>query len=201
MFMMPIIGNLINRVDARWLIAIGLASTSLGLFYMTRFYLDVDYNTFAWARVYQSIGLAFLFIPINTVAYIGVAPQKNNDASAIINMMRNLGGSFGISLAITLLARRQQYHQSVLVEHVGPYSSQYHDTIQQMQQAFLPQSSSAVDALHRAQALLYATVQKQAALLSYIDTFWILAVGFMALVPLIFLLRKPKPGAGAPPAH
>ncbi|HEU5094913.1 MAG TPA: EmrB/QacA family drug resistance transporter, partial [Reyranella sp.] len=61
--------------------------------------------------------------------------------------------------------------------------------------------SSAVDALHRAQALLYATVQKQAALLSYIDTFWILAVGFLALVPLIFLLRKPKPGAGAPPAH
>jgi DHA2 family multidrug resistance protein len=201
MFMMPVIGNLVARVDARWLIAFGLTICSFGLFHMTRFYLDVDYNTFAWARVYQSIGLAFLFIPINTVAYIGVAPQKNNDASAIINMMRNLGGSFGISLAITLLARRQQYHQSVLVEHVGPYSSQYHDTIQQMQQAFLPQSSSAVDALHRAQALLYATVQKQAALLSYIDTFWILAVGFMALVPLIFLLRKPKPGAGAPPAH
>ncbi len=201
MAMMPVIGALVGRVDARWLIAFGLVSTSLGLFYMTRFYLDVDYNTFAWARVYQSVGLAFLFIPINTVAYIGVPPEKNNDASALINMMRNLGGSFGISLAITLLARRQQYHQTILVEHVGPYSSQYGDAIHRMQQAFLARSASTVDALHHAQAMLYATVQKQAAVLSYIDTFWVLAVGFMALVPLIFLLRKPAPGAGAPPAH
>jgi DHA2 family multidrug resistance protein len=151
--------------------------------------------------VFQAVGLPFLFVPLSTVAYAGLPPGKSNSASALINTMRNLGGSFGISLATTLLARRQQYHQSVLIEHVGPYSSQYHDTIQQMQQAFLAQSSSAVDALHRAQALLYATVQKQAALLSYIDTFWILAVGFMALVPLIFLLRKPKPGTDAPPAH
>ncbi|MBN9486576.1 MAG: DHA2 family efflux MFS transporter permease subunit [Alphaproteobacteria bacterium] len=201
MFMMPIVGNLINRVDARWLIATGLATTAFGLFYMTRFYLDVDYNTFAWARIYQSVGLAFLFIPINTVAFIGVPLAKNNDASALINMMRNLGGSFGISLAITLLARRQQYHQSVLVEHVGSYSSQYHDTIQRLQQAFLARSSSTVDALHHAQAMVYAMVQKQAALLSYIDTFWVLAIGFTALVPLIFLLRKPTPGAGGPAGH
>ena len=201
MIMMPIIGNLVGRVDARWLIAFGLTATSLGLFYMTRFYLDVDYSTFAWARVYQSIGLAFLFIPINTVAYIGVAPAKNNDASALINMMRNLGGSFGISLATTLLVRRQQYHQSVLIEHVGSYSSQYHDTIQRLQHAFLARSASAVDALHHAQAMLYSMVQKQASVLSYIDTFWVLAVVFMALVPFIFLLRKSVSGDGTPPTH
>jgi MFS transporter, DHA2 family, multidrug resistance protein len=201
MVTMPIVGNLVGRVDARWLIAGGLVVTSLGLFYMTRFYLDVDYNTVVWARVYQSAGLGFLFIPINTIAYLGLAPEKNNDASAIINMMRNLGGSFGISLATTLLARRQQYHQNMLIEHIGPYSSQYGDAIQRMQQAFLARSADAADALHQAQALLYSTVQRQAAMLSFIDGFWVMAMIFIALAPLVFLLRNPKPGADVPPVH
>jgi DHA2 family multidrug resistance protein len=201
MAVMPIVGNLVGRVDPRWLIAFGLAVTAAGLFYMTNFYLAVDYPTVAWARVFQAAGLGFLFIPINTIAYLGVPPAKNNDASAIINMMRNLGGSFGISLATTLLARRQQYHQSVLIEHVGPYSTQYGDMIQKMQQAFLAQSASAADALHQAQALLYARVQQQAAALSFIDAFWTLAVLFIAMVPLVLLMHKPNHGAAPPPAH
>jgi DHA2 family multidrug resistance protein len=116
-------------------------------------------------------------------------------------MTRNLGGSFGISLATTLLARRQQYHQSMLIEHVGPYNSQYGDVIQKMQQAFLAQSASAADALHQAQALLYARVQQQAAALSFIDGFWALAVLFIAMVPLVLLMHKPDHGAAPPPAH
>ena len=148
------------------------------------------------------LALAFLFIPINTVAFLGLPPEKSNNASAIINMMRNLGGSFGIAIATTLLARRQQYHQSVLIEHVTPYSSQYDQTIQAMQQAFASSTASAVDALQNAQALLYATVQKQAAMLSYIDSFWVMGVIFLVLMPLVFLMKRPQPGAGAaPPAH
>ncbi|HEX9490616.1 MAG TPA: DHA2 family efflux MFS transporter permease subunit, partial [Stellaceae bacterium] len=201
MLLMPVVGNLVARVDPRWLIAFGLGVTSFALFRMTSFDLDVDYATVAWARVYQSLGLAFLFIPINTVAFLGLPPEKSNNASAIINMMRNLGGSFGIAIATTLLARRQQYHQSVLVEHVTPYSSQYDQTIQAMQQAFAATTGNAADALQKAQALLYATVQKQAAMLSYIDSFWVMGVIFIALVPLLFLMKKPQPGAAAPPAH
>jgi len=202
MLLMPVVGNLVARVDPRWLIAFGLGLTSFALFRMTRFDLDVDYSTVAWARVYQSLGLAFLFIPINTVAYIGMPPEKSNNASAIINMMRNIGGSFGIAIATTLLARRQQYHQSVLIEHVTPYNHQYDQTIQAMQQAFAASTASAGDALQKAQALLYMTVQKQAAMLSYIDSFWFMAVLFIVLVPLVFLMKRPQPGAGAaPPAH
>src|SRR5260221_605985 len=193
MLLMPVVGNLVARVDPRWLIAFGLGVTSFALFRMTSFDLDVDYATVAWARVYQSLGLAFLFIPINTVAFLGLPPEKSNNASAIINMMRNLGGSFGIAIATTLLARRQQYHQSVLVEHVTPYSSQYDQTIQAMQQAFAATTGNAADALQKAQALLYATVQKQAPMLSYIDSFWVMGVSFIALVPLLFLMKKPQP--------
>ena len=201
MALMPVVGILVGKVDARWLIAFGLAVTSFGLYDMTRFYLDIDYATIAWVRAYQSMGLAFLFIPINTVAYLGITPEKSNNASAIINMMRNLGGSFGIALATTLLARRQQYHQNMLVEHVTPWTSAYDTTLAAMQSVFAAAGANAVDAAQHAQALLYQMVQRQAAMLSYIDTFWSLAVLFAVLIPLVFLMQKPRTAAAGPAAH
>ncbi|HXZ02636.1 MAG TPA: DHA2 family efflux MFS transporter permease subunit [Stellaceae bacterium] len=201
MLLMPAVGALVSRVDARFLIAFGLVATGLALLWMTRFYGDVDYATIAWARTYQALGLAFLFIPINTVAYLGLPPEKNNAASAIINMMRNIGSSVGISFATTLIARRQQYHQSVLVEHVTPYGSAYQATIQNLQQAYLSGAASTADALHHAQAKLYALVQQQAIMLSYIDSFWFFGVIFLALVPLVFLMGKSALGAGPAGGH
>jgi MFS transporter, DHA2 family, multidrug resistance protein len=201
MLLMPLVGALVSRVDSRFLIAFGLVATGLALLRMTRFDADIDYATVAWARTYQSVGLAFLFIPINTVAYLGLPPEKSNTASAIINMMRNIGSSVGISFATTLIARRQQYHQSMLVEHVTPYGSAYQATIQNLQQAYLAGSANAADALHQAQAKLYAMVQQQATTLSYIDCFWLFGVTFLALVPLVFLMGKSARGAGAAAAH
>jgi MFS transporter, DHA2 family, multidrug resistance protein len=201
MLAMPIVGGLVGRVDSRWLVAFGLVATSLGLFNMMRFDVNVDYATVAWARIYQSIGLGFLFIPVNTIAFLGLPPAKNNDASALINMMRNLGGSFGIAIATTVLARRQQFHQNVLVGHVTPYTSQYDTTIQAMQLGLARNAANAADVLHQAQAQLYAMVQRQALVLSYIDAFWLLAIVFVAMLPLVFLLQKPDPGASGLSAH
>jgi len=201
MAMMPLVGALVARVDARILITLGLVISGLGLLSMTRFYGDIDYATIAWSRVYQSVGLAFLFIPINTVAYIGITPDKSNSASAIINMMRNIGGSVGISIATTLIARREQYHQSVLVSHVTPYDSAYRGMASGLQQSYQAGAASAADALHQAQAQIYALVQQQAAMLSYIDAFWVFGVVFLALVPLVFIMRRPGSGAAPPPAH
>ncbi len=201
MLLMPLVGALVSRVDARLLITVGLISTGLALLWMTRFDAQIDYATVAWARAYQSLGLAFLFIPINTVAYIGMPPEKNNAASALINMMRNIGGSVGISFATTLIARREQYHQSVLIEHVTPYSNAYQTTIQNLQQSYLAGTASAADALHQAQAQLYAMVQQQAATLSYVDSFRVFGVVFLALVPLVFLMRKPSAGTGPVGGH
>jgi DHA2 family multidrug resistance protein len=200
MALMPVVGALVGRVDPRWLIAFGLALTSFGLYDMTRFYLDIDYTTIAWVRAYQSMGLAFLFIPINTIAYLGITPEKSNNASAIINMMRNLGGSFGIALATTLLARRQQYHQNMLIEHVTPWSNAYDATIAAMRSVFAAAGANAADATQQAQAFVYQMVQRQATMLSFIDTFWLLAVLFAALMPFVLLMRRPRGGA-APPAH
>jgi len=201
MLVMPVVGMLVAKMDPRWLIGFGLVVCSLALFRMTAFDLSVDYWTVAWARVYQSIGLAFLFIPINTVAYIGLDRGKSNAASAIINMTRNIGGSIGISLATTMLTRREQFHQSVLVAHVTPYGTAYQDTVHMLQQLMAAHAPSAADALHRAQAVIYRMVQQQAEMLAFLDAFWLLGVAFLVLLPCVFLMRRPQPGAAPQAGH
>jgi len=201
MLTMPLVGALSGKIAARLLIAFGFAGTAAALYAMTRFNGAIDYATIAWARVYQSLPLALLFIPINTAALAEMPRAKSNNASAIINMVRNLGGSFGIALATTLIARREQYHQSVLVEHVSSLDSQYNTVVHKLQQAYLAYSASAVDALQRAEAQVYKMVQQQAALLSFNDCFWIMAVILAAMVPLVLLMRKPPAGAGPRQAH
>ncbi len=201
MLMMPVVGMLSGKIDARLLIAVGLIGTAIAMFHLSGFDLNVDFSMLAWARIYQSLGIALLFIPINTAAYQGVTADKNANASAIINMMRNIGGSVGISILDTYIARREQANQLTLIRHVTPYSFQTSQVLQQLQQAFIAAHGSAVGALHQAQAELYAMVQQQAAVLSYLDAFWLVGAALVAMVPLVLLLRKPASGAGAPPAH
>jgi DHA2 family multidrug resistance protein len=201
MLMMPVAGALSGRIDARLLITVGLIGTALAMFHLSGFDLNVDFSTLAWARVFQSLGLALLFIPINTAAYQGITAEKNANASAIINMMRNLGGSVGIAILSTYIARRQQANQVTLIRHVTPYSFQTNQMLQQLQHAFIAAHGSAVGALHQAQAELYAIVQQQAAVLSYLDAFWLVGAVLVAMIPLVLLLRKPVPGAAPTPAH
>jgi DHA2 family multidrug resistance protein len=200
MLAMPVVGVLGGRIDARLLIAVGFAGSALALYSMTRFDAEIDYATIAWARVFQSLALTLLFIPINTTAMAGMPRAKSNNASAIINMMRNIGGSFGISVVTTLIARREQYHRSVLVAHVSPLSHPYAAAVGRLQQAYLGYSGSAVDALRQAEAKILAMVQKQAALLSFNDCFWAMAVVMAAMLPVVLLVRRPAAGAG-PPGH
>jgi MFS transporter, DHA2 family, multidrug resistance protein len=201
MLMMPLVGVLSSKIDARLMIAVGLAWTGAAMFHMSGFDAEIDYGNVAWGRVYQSLGLALLFIPINTAAYQGVPPGRNASASAIINMMRNIGGSVGIALMTTFLARREQFHQNMLVEHVTPYSAQTSRMLQHLQQVYLGAHASAADALHQAQAQLYAMVQTQAAVLSYIDAFWVMGALLLAITPLVLLLRKPSRSGTRPAAH
>ena len=200
MLAMPVVGVLGGKIDARLLIAVGFAATALALYSMTRFDAEIDYATIAWARVYQSLALTLLFIPINSTALAGMPRAKSNNASAIINMMRNIGGSFGISAVTTMIARREQYHQSVLVAHVSPLNNPYTAALGRLQHAFLAYSGSAVDALQQAEAKVMAMVQQQAAVLSFIDCFWAMAMAAAAMLPLVLLIRRPAAGAG-PPRH
>ncbi len=201
MLLMPVIGRLVSKADSRHLIAVGLAISAIGLFSMSRFNLDVDFWTIATARLVQASGLAFLFIPISTIAYAGVPIERYNNASALVNLSRNLGGSVGIAVLTTLLARRSQAHQTVLAEHVSPYSQPYLDMAQSLQAMMLGQGGTAAEALTRAQAVIATRLEQQATLLSYLDNFMLLAGIFGLLIPLVFFMRRPQAAEKPAAAH
>jgi DHA2 family multidrug resistance protein len=201
LLLMPAVGALSATVDVRWLIALGLSTLALALYSMTRFDAEIDFATLAWARVYQSVSLALLFIPINIAGMAAMPPAKSNNAAAVINMTRNIGGSVGVSLATTLIARREQFHQNMLAGDATPFRHPYAAFIARLQDVYLHGAANAADALHMAQAKVYALVQQQAALLSFNDAFRVMAMILVVLVPLPLLLRRAPRGGRLGAAH
>lgn len=198
MVLMPFVGFLLGKVQPRTLIALGLVIEAASTYHMTGMSLQMSYAHVAWARVFQAAGVAFLFVPVTSVAYVGVPPGKSAEASALINLMRNLGGSFGISLATTLLARRSQHHQSRLAEHLTPYDEPFRRALQNLSGVLDPATDP--EAQRRACATVYQELQRQAAMLAYLDIFHVLALTAVALLPVVLLLKKVAPGA-APAGH
>jgi DHA2 family multidrug resistance protein len=201
LLLMPAAGAVSNWVQPKYLIAAGMAVIALAMWHMTSISADAPFSYFAWARVYQMIGLPMLFIPINTAAYADLPPQKTNQASALINVARNLGGSFGISLANTEIAQQSQVHQNVLVEHVAPSSHAYQETLRQVTAYFAAHGEPAVRAGQLAVGWIGRIVEQQATLLAYIDVFWLAAVFTALMVPLVLLLLRPVDVGVAPAGH
>jgi DHA2 family multidrug resistance protein len=172
---------------------IGLAVSALGLLAMSRFDLDVDFRSAVLARVVQSLGLAFLFVPVNATAFYFVAKQSTSYATGLINLARNMGGSTGIALATTLIARREQFHQQRLLDHVSTLDGAYGSTFQALQQMFLAKGADAVYAASQARQMIYDMVQRQSSMLSFIEVFRMLAFAFLAMLPLLFLLKRTRP--------
>jgi DHA2 family multidrug resistance protein len=202
LFLMPLVGVLITRVQARWLVIVGMSISAAGLFMMSRFNLEVDFQTAMWARVVQNAGLAFLFVPINTMAFASISRERTNSATGLINLARNIGGSAGIAMVSTLLARRSQFHHHTLVSNLTPLNPSYRELLESATGMLVGKGSSAADALRQAEALLYGLMQRQAAMKAFIDAFWIMGCIFLAVIPLMFLMRKTAPAKrGAAAVH
>jgi DHA2 family multidrug resistance protein len=189
---LPFVGVLLGKVEARWMIGVGLVITAISMFHMTTFNTQMDYRYVMLARCLQASGLAFLFVPINTAAYAFVPRDKNNAASGLINLARNVGGSVGISLVITILAQRTQYHQARLVEHTNQFNPQFRAALKAAGAIFGPQHGDS-----GAYALLMRQIKQQAATLAYVDCFWLFGVAFALLVPLVFFMKQVPPGKAA----
>jgi DHA2 family multidrug resistance protein len=194
---MAIVGRLLGRFQARWLIVFGLAVAALGLFQMASFTLDVDFRTAMWARTIQALGMAFLFVPINTSAFSSVPREKLGYATGLMNLFRNIGGSAGIAMVTTILARREQFHQQVLVSHLTPLDGAYADTLRSATAAIAARGASTADAAGQAYGVVYGMVQHHAAMLAVADTFWLLALIFLAMIPLALMLRPTPAPQGA----
>jgi MFS transporter, DHA2 family, multidrug resistance protein len=200
-FMMPIVGQLVSRVDPRILIAIGFTSTSMALYHMTTINMQINFGTAAMYRVYQTVGLAFLFIPISTLAYMGIPRHKSNQVAGMNNFMRNLGGSIGISMLSTWLQRLSQKHQVYLSAHASAGDPLFTQRITGLTQTFTSQGIPANEANARAYSLMSRTISGQASMLAYIDIISLMAVVILCLAPLAFLMQRPQKNAAPVAAH
>ena len=176
-FVMPISGLITGRlIQPKWLVLSAMFGISGALHYASSIDLDASFWTFSTTRIVQVVWLPLVFIPLSAVQFTGVPPSQNNDASAIINLMRNLGGSFGVSIVTTELAWRTQFHTARLGEHVTPYNGYgFGSNIQAIASA----------------------VARQASILSYLDVFTILSFITLACVPFVLFLPNIKKGAPA----
>jgi DHA2 family multidrug resistance protein len=193
MVMMPVAGFLLSKIEARWLVIFGLLISAYGLFQMTGFDLNIDFHHAVMARIVQSLGLPFLFVPINTMAFYFIAKQSTSYATGLINLARNIGGSTGIAISTTMVARRQQLHQQRLIENLTPLNPAYQATLESARQMFMSKGADALHATAQAQQMMYNMVQRQATLLSFLENFRLLAFTFLAVIPLMLLMKRIKP--------
>jgi MFS transporter, DHA2 family, multidrug resistance protein len=195
---MPIMGQLTTKIQARYLIAFGWLALSIAMYYSTRrIDLLISFSAATWLRIAQVIGLGFLFVPITLVAYIGIAPEKNNAVAGIINFMRNMGSSVGTSMVTTLIARRSQFHQGRLVQDVRVDNPNFINAANGLARRLATAGGTGkADAPMHAYARIYVALQAQATTLAYIDTFMVLCVGAAIMFCLAFILKKNDPGAG-----
>jgi DHA2 family multidrug resistance protein len=197
LFEMPIVGQLTTKIPAKYIMAFGWLSLAWGMYYSTiRMDLDISFQSAAWLRVAQSFGLGFLFVPINLAAFIGVAPEKGSSVSGLINFMRNMGSSVGTSVVTTLLARRAQFHQSILGYHATNYDPAFRNQVRGLSQQLAHAGATAPDANVQAYGRMYQQVLVQSQTLAYIDTYMILAVAAAVMFVLAFIVRRNDPGGG-----
>jgi len=190
--LMPVAGILGSRFDPRKVIALGFLLTSVSMFWMMRMPPDVDFQTVVWMRIFQVVGLPLIFIPISTLAYVGMRTSDNNQVSGMSNFVRNLGGAVGVSFLVSYLARHRQISRVDLVSHLHPGNVFFDRTIAAMQHAAIAAGSSAADAGHHSLAQLQQMVDAQANILAFLSAFFVLGVIVACLVPLPFLMKRPS---------
>jgi DHA2 family multidrug resistance protein len=197
---MPFVGYLVGRRDARYLIVFSLIMMSVSMFMMSHYNLQISFWDAVWPRVVMGIGLAFMFVPLSTVAFGFMPRELTGDATGIFNLLRNLGGSFGIAAVTTILARQAQFHQARLVENITSYNPVVQQAMSRMIKQLVSVGQSAVNAQMEALGITYMNVVKQATTMAFVDCFWLLGVAMIILIPLVFIMRRPPRHEGPPAA-
>jgi len=197
LFLMPIVGTLTTKFQARYIIAFGWLATSLAMFYSTKqLDLQISFRTASIVRVAQVAGVGFLFVPVTLVSYIGMPSEKSNSIAGLLNFMRNIGSSIGTSMVTTLIARRSQVHQSYLVSHVTPGRPTLAQAVAALTERLTVAGLDSNLAQRQAVGRIYRETVAQATTLAYVDTFAILAVVSAVMFLLSFALKKNDPGGG-----
>ena len=201
MAMMFVVGRLTVKVQPKYLIITGAILIAVSMYSMTNVYGDLGFWFMARSRMLLGVGLPLIFVPIMAASYDGIPPSKTDQASALINAARNIGGSIGVSIVSNVLTHREQFHQNRLIEQVVPSSTQYQDTLQQITNFFTAHGNSLAQAHDQAIQWIGQQVQAQASYLGYMDAFWVLMLISLAAVPLALMLRTIKLGGPVHAGH
>ncbi len=198
---MPLIGVLTGKIDSRKLVAVGLIVGGLTLIWLGELNLSAGYWDIFWPQFFQGLGLSALFVPLTTISMDPIPRERMGNATSLFNLMRNLGGSIGIAVTGTLLARKQQAYINVFGAHVDPYSDVARRAFEAARAGFLAAGADMATATQRAYAALFGAVQQQAAMVSFVSLFRLLGGIFLLLLPLILLMKRPRSGGGPVGAH
>jgi len=197
--MMPIVGYLTSKIDVRKLLACGFTIAGLTLIWLGSLNLNAGYWDIFWPQALQGTGMALTFVPLTTATMQSIAPQRMGNATSLFNLMRNIGGSVGIAVTGTMLVRQRQTVATVLGENINVYDPQTQTMLAQMKAAFMARGADAVTATERAYAALHGLLLQQASMVSFVWLFRLLGGIFLMLLPLIFIMRRPR-GRTAPAA-
>ncbi len=201
LLMTPILGILISRMDARNLLAAGLGFGGLTLYWFSRLDLTAGYWDFFWPQLIQGACFGLLFVPITTATMDPIPNEAMGNATSIFNLMRNVGGGVGIATTQTLLARGRQRHTNILGSHVSHYNPLAQERLRQLQSAFIAQGFDPVTAAQRSNGAVWASIQRQASILTFNDMYRLMALLFFLCVPLSYAMRRPRSGPKHAPSE
>jgi len=194
---LPFVGTMVSHVDPRKMMAFGFVSISAAMYYMsTLFSLTMDFRAAFLMRTLQMFGLAFIFVPQNVLAYVGVPREKNNQISSMNSFMRNVGGSIGIALISTSIARVAQRRRYFMVGHMTPGTPAYDNIVAGLAQTFQGKGAGSVEATRKAYGLVSFFIDSQATTIAYVEVISILSVIILCLVPFLLIMRRNRPAVG-----
>jgi len=199
--MMPVVGTVLVRFDPRKVLSVGLVGAAWSLYALSRLNLEAGYWDIFWPQFIQGAALALLFVPLTTATMDPTPKEEMGNATSMFNLMRNLGGSFGIAAATTYLFRRQQFHTNQLGAHVTMFSPAARAMSKGLQSTMIAHGSDPVTASHQAYVATWGLVERQASMLSFVDTFLAMAVVFLLVLPLLFLMMRPRYSRGGAAMH
>ncbi len=193
---MPVAGRLVTRINPKAILGFGIIVSAYSTYLMSHFTLSADFGTIIWPRVVLGIGMGFLFIPLTTLTMSGIRKEDMGNATAIYNLLRNLGGSFGVAFITTMIARRAQFHQNHLVERLTPFDTGYQMASSQTSQFLQYSGLEASTSQHAGLGSLYGQLLKHASMLSFNDVFHLLSVLMICTFPLLLLIKRNKRQVG-----
>lgn len=198
---MPIAGMTMSKFDPRKMLTVGMTVCGFTLFQISRLSLSAGYWDFFWPQLLMGLSLGFIFVPLTTIAMAPIRKENMGNATSLFNLVRNLGGSIGISAVSTMQTRFQQRNINQLGSHVTPYDSSARNMMASMHSMFMAGGSDTVTAMRQARAAIFAMVERQASMLAYNSIFLILAALFAFMIPFIFLMRRPQVTGGPLSLH